>query len=164
MSIPARLHCTHPVALCLMILVLGAAAESRAASQVDVFTFDNETQRERYRVLIEELRCPKCLNTNIAGSDAPIAQDLRALVHRQIVQEGMSDQQILDFVHARYGDFVLYDPPFNQRTWLLWLLPVGVAVLVIGVLVSMVRRGAQHKVRTLDDTDRARLAALSGEE
>lgn len=146
----------------LVISLLLLPSTMHAASQVDVFDFADEQQRDRYRVLIEELRCPKCLNTNIAGSDAPIAQDLRALVHRQIVVEGKTDEEILSFVHARYGDFVLYDPPFNQRTWLLWLLPVGVAILVIVFLLRIARRARGESV-TLDDAARQRLARVSEE-
>ena len=84
------------------------------------------TQEARYRALTEEFRCPKCLNTNLAGSDAPIAADLRATVHRLIL-EGATDQAIRDYLQARYGDFVLYDPPVRRDTLLLWIAPVAVA-------------------------------------
>ena len=111
---------------------------------MDVFEFDSPEQEQRYRVLIDELRCPKCMNVNIAGSDAPIAQDLRAVVHRMIVQEGRTNEEILTFMQERYGDFVLYDPPFNSRTSLLWLLPLVVA-LAIAVLVWRLVTGARSR-------------------
>ena len=142
---------------CLGLLVLLWAMPAFAASPVDVYQFENESQRDRYRVLIEELRCPKCLNTNIAGSDAPIAQDLRALVHRMVVQEGKSDAEILAFLQERYGDFVLYDPPFAPRTWLLWLLPVAVAVLLLIVLLRLQRRARVLPKAELDAGDQQRL-------
>ncbi|MEM7004226.1 MAG: cytochrome c-type biogenesis protein [Pseudomonadota bacterium] len=142
---------------CLGLLVLLWAMPTFAASPVDVYQFENESQRDRYRVLIEELRCPKCLNTNIAGSDAPIAQDLRALVHRMVVQEGKSDAEILAFLQERYGDFVLYDPPFAPRTWLLWLLPVAVAVVLLVVLLRLQRRARVLPKAELDAGDQQRL-------
>ena len=93
-----------------------------------------------YRALIDEFRCPKCLNANLSGSDAPIAHDLRLTVHRLLVEEGMSDQEVRDFLQARYGDFVLYDPPFKPSTWLLWLGPIGFLLLGAWALRRMVRQ------------------------
>ena len=81
-----------------------------AASPVDVYQFDDESQRQRYKLLIDEFRCPKCLNTNIAGSDAPIAQDLRRTVHRLVVVEGYTDQQVRDlFAYLRSAQPMLAD-------------------------------------------------------
>ncbi len=122
------------------------AGTAWSAGQVDVYHFDTPEQRKRYNTLIEEFRCPKCLNINIAGSDAPIAKDLRATVHRLIVQRGFSDQEIRDFLQARYGDFVLYNPPFNARTYLVWVIPflllfVGLIVL-IGLLLRQRRKAS----------------------
>ena len=123
-----------------VVLFAFVAGLAYAASPVDVYQFEDDGQRQRYRALIEEFRCPKCLNTNIAGSDAPIAQDLRRTVHRLVVQEGYSDKQVRDFLQARYGDFVLYDPPFNARTYLIWLVPVGLGMLALAVLSLLWRR------------------------
>ena len=92
--------------------------------------------------MIDEFRCPKCLNTNLSGSDAPIAKDLRGTVHRLIVEEDYSDQEIRDFLQARYGDFVLYNPPFKPGTWLLWLAPVVFSVLGLWVLIRVIRPSA----------------------
>lgn len=124
----------------LLVLLLGLAGSARAASPVDLYEFDSAAQEARYRSLIAELRCPKCLNTNLAGSDAPIAQDLRRTVHRLITEEDMSDEEILAFLQARYGDFVLYDPPFRPDTWVLWLGPVVFALLGAVVLWRMLRQ------------------------
>src|SRR5262245_60079720 len=76
----------------------------------------------RARVLSQGLRCMVCQNQSIAGSDAPLARDLRLLV-RERLKGGDSDQQVLDFLVARYGNFVLLKPPFNWSTSLLWLAP-----------------------------------------
>ena len=141
-------------------LVMLMSASLWAASSVDVYHFDTDEQQQRYRALIEEFRCPKCLNTNIAGSDAPISKDLRAAVHRLVVQEGFTDQQVRDFLQERYGDFVLYNPPFNAQTFAIWLMPVGLAVVGIGVLFMLVMRARRQRSVTLDDEERQRLQSL----
>jgi cytochrome c-type biogenesis protein CcmH len=113
--------------------LLGIAAAPQAAGPVDIYAFDSPAEEQRFRQLIAELRCPKCLNTNLAGSDAPIAADLRRTVYRLIREERMSDAEILAFLQERYGDFVLYNPPVRPDTWILWFAPVG--FLLIGILV-----------------------------
>ena len=142
----------------ISLLLIFLTAWTHAASQVDVYNFDNDEQRERYRMLIDELRCPKCLNTNSAGSDAPIAKDLRAAVHRLVVKEGLSDEEVLTFMHERYGDFVLYDPPLNSRTFLIWMLPLMVGLVVLMVLWRMQRNARQSISAHLSDDERAELA------
>jgi len=130
------------------------------ASPVDVYQFENASQQQRYKSLIEEFRCPKCLNTNIAGSDAPIAQDLRRTVHRLVVVEGYSDQQVRDFLQARYGDFVLYNPPLTSRTVLIWLMPGVLAAVGIVVLMVLLRRARRRGALELNDDDQSRLQAI----
>lgn len=121
-------------------MLLVASPEVRAATQFEVFSFENPADEARYRALIAELRCPKCLNTNLAGSDAPIAQDLRRTVHRLLTEERMSDADIRAWLQARYGDFVLYDPPFRPDTWVLWLGPVAFLFAGALVLLRLVRQ------------------------
>ena len=106
--------------IALIVLLGGIMSEAHAASTVDVLTFESEQQQRRYKALIDEFRCPKCLNTNLSGSDAPIALDLRRSVYR-LVRDGHTDQYIRDFLQQRYGDFVLYKPPFSGRTAFIWL-------------------------------------------
>jgi cytochrome c-type biogenesis protein CcmH len=113
------------------ILVLWGFA-SLAFAVIETYEFDNEAQRDRYQHFIEVLRCPKCQNQNLAGSNSPIAADLRHELVRQI-KAGRRDTEIVDFMVARYGDFVLYDPRFKKNTLLLWLAP-GL-LLVAGVLL-----------------------------
>jgi len=111
-----------------------------AAAVIETYEFSSPELETRYRQLSQELRCPKCLNTNLAGSDAPIAADLRRTAHRLITEEDMSSAEIRDFLQARYGDFVLYDPPFRPDTWILWLAP-GVFLLIgVALLWRMLRR------------------------
>ena len=83
-----------------------------------------------------------CLNTNLAGSDAPIAQDLRRTVHRLLVQDGASDAAVRDFLQERYGDFVLYDPPLRWDTALLWLGPALFLALGVWALLRVLRQPA----------------------
>jgi cytochrome c-type biogenesis protein CcmH len=121
-----------------------------AAGQVDVFEFPSPEMEARYRLLIDEFRCPKCLNTNLSGSDAPIAKDLRKTVWRLLVQEGMSDQEVRDFLQARYGDFVLYNPPFKPGTWILWLAPLCFGLIGIVVLIRMLRARPETNLSEAD--------------
>ena len=106
---------------------------------IDVWDFQNQQEIERYDGLIAEFRCPKCLNTNISGSDAPIAAALRRAVYRQI-RAGMSDQEIRDYLQARYGDFVLYKTPFRGDTAILWISPVLFLVVGLFVLFRVTRK------------------------
>lgn len=99
--------------------------------------FDDPVMNERYRSLLREVRCPKCLNTSIADSDAPIAEDLRREVHQKM-GEGLSDEEIIEFLVSRYGDFVVYRPPLQPTTWALWggpLVLLGIGGLVFARIV-----------------------------
>ena len=148
------------IAALVFVCVLPTGAVM-AASQIDTFSFTDEVQERRYRALIEEFRCPKCLNTNLAGSDAPIAQDLRKVVYRLVVTQGMSDQEVRDYLQARYGDFVLYDPPFNAKTWYIWLVPIALGVLALFVLLRLVR-GARSSTTVLNAQQQERLQEIVG--
>jgi len=145
----------------LAAAVLGWALSGTAWAAIDTHEFGSEAERARYRHLAEILRCPKCQNQNIGDSNSPIANDLRAEVHRML-GEGRSDQQIIDFMVARYGDFVLYQPPFDARTAMLWGGPAALLLLGAGVLGGMVARArrARGAARALSDAERQRLAEL----
>ncbi len=144
--------------LVILFAVLVVPPRAAAEGAIEAFQFTDAAQEARYRALTEEFRCPKCLNTNLAGSDAPIAADLRSTVHRLIV-EGATDQAIRDYLQARYGDFVLYDPPVRRGTLLLWIAPglllaIGFAMVVV---LARRRRGVEQP---LNDSERARLDEL----
>jgi cytochrome c-type biogenesis protein CcmH len=117
----------------------------------------------RARSLSKELRCLVCQNQSIDESNADLAHDLRVLL-RQRLAAGDSDPQILDFVTARYGMFVLLDPPFAPVTWLLWLAPPA---LVLGggglLLLRARRRRADQAVPELTREESARAALLLGD-
>ena len=112
-------------------LMLLLAAPAALAIEAEL-GFDDPVMNERYRTLLREIRCPKCLNTSIADSDAPIAADLRREVHQKM-EEGYSDDDIMAFLVSRYGEFVVYRPPLQPTTWALWGGPV--ALLGIGGFV-----------------------------
>lgn len=131
--------------------LLGLALSLGAQAAVDTYEFKDDAERARYRGLIEELRCPKCQNQNIADSDAPIAMDLRREIYRML-GEGKSNEEIVDFLVDRYGDFVRYNPPVNARTWLLWYGPwlmLGGGVGVLALIVLRRRRPAGAEASAL---------------
>ena len=89
-------------------------------------------QSARYEGLLEELRCMVCQNQNLAESNAPLAEDLRREVREQVAQ-GRSEAEVKAYLTQRYGDYVLYRPPFKRSTWLLWLGPAGLLALALFV-------------------------------
>lgn len=105
---------------------------------VGAFNFSNSGNETRYHQLTNELRCPKCQNQSIADSDALVAQDLRRAVFQQL-HSGKSDQQIIDFMVHRYGDFILYRPPVNKVTLLLWFGPLLILFLGAFVVWRLIR-------------------------
>ena len=117
--------------LVMVTLVLLAAVPSHAV--VEVYEFDSEVTRQRYLSFVEELRCPKCQNQNLAGSDSPIASDLRREL-RRLLDESRSDTEIVDFMVQRYGEYVLYKPKLQRNTMILWGLPL---LLLAGALTSV---------------------------
>ncbi len=116
-----------------------------AQGAIDTYEFSDTAKRDRYRILVEELRCPKCQNQNIADSDSPIAMDMRDEIFKKL-EEKESDEQIVDYLVDRYGDFVRYKPPVNQRTLVLWYGPA--ALLAFGFLMVAIivfrRRDSQQ--------------------
>jgi cytochrome c-type biogenesis protein CcmH len=113
--------------------VLGLSLSVQAA--IETYQFDSPEQEVRFRQLGYELRCPKCQNQAIGDSDAEISGDLRAEVYRML-KEGATDAEIKDFMVARYGRYVLYNPPLDQQTLVLWFGPAGLLVLG-GILVVL---------------------------
>lgn len=134
------------------------------AEVIDVQAFADPSDAVRYRGLLDELRCPKCLNTNLSGSDSPIAADLRNLVAERI-RAGDNDAAIREFLQQRYGDFILYRPPVNARTLVLWVAPIFMLLLGLVAVWLLVRGRRQRDDVVLDDAERAaaeRLLALPG--
>ncbi|MCU1722906.1 MULTISPECIES: cytochrome c-type biogenesis protein [Pseudomonas] len=150
----------------LAAAVLGLSLCGVAKAAIDTYQFADEAERERYRELTKELRCPKCQNQDIADSNAPIAADLRREIFRML-GEGKSNQQIVDFMVDRYGDFVRYKPALTARTWLLWFGPALLLAGGFGVLVVIVRKRrvpAAAGSADLSPEERERLAKLLDKE
>jgi len=99
-----------------------------SVSAQEPLVFENQQQQDRFDQLTQELRCLVCQNQTLADSDAPLAHALRREVH-EMLQTGQSDDQIKQFLVERYGDFVLYRPPVQNNTYLLWLTPL---ILLLG--------------------------------
>ncbi|WP_414709123.1 cytochrome c-type biogenesis protein [Psychrobacter sp.] len=115
-----------------IIACLFSVLSISAYAAIDVYDFDSVQQEAQYRGLIEELRCPKCQNQNLAGSDAPIAQDLKQKTY-DMIKEGRSDSEIRAYMQERYGDFITYKPPVRPSTWILWFFP---PLLLIALIVG----------------------------
>ena len=116
-----------------------------------LITFSDDAYLKRYQNLLEELRCPKCQNQNLADSNAPISNDLKEEIQR-LLEQGLDDKDIKRALTERYSDFILYDPKFNKNTYFLWLAPfIG---LLIGVwwVYSMSTKNyiSQSKDRVLE--------------
>jgi len=146
----------------MAILLLGGVAHAQVAS---VYSFDTAQQEQRFQDLIAELRCPKCQNQNIADSNAPISKDMRAEVYRRM-QAGQSNDEIVDALVDRFGEFILYRPRVEKRTLLLWATPViavlGGLLVVIGVVIRSRRQPEQ--VAELSPEERARVAKFLSED
>ena len=144
----------------LFTLLLTAGA---AVAAIDVHEFDNDVERQRYQSFIDEMRCPKCQNQNLSGSDSPIAEDLRRELYAMI-QDGRSDKEIVDFMVERYGDYILYRPRLTPATVMLWVGPAVLflaGLIILIVIVRQRRRGALLKgPLALDSEEQSRLAAL----
>lgn len=115
----------------LIIACLFGVLSINTYAAIDVYDFDSVQQEAQYRGLIEELRCPKCQNQNLAGSDAPIAQDLKQKTY-DMIKEGRSDGEIRAYMQERYGDFITYKPPVRPSTWILWFFPPLLLIALIG--------------------------------
>ncbi|WP_214000025.1 cytochrome c-type biogenesis protein [Arsukibacterium sp.] len=106
----------------------------------EALRFDNEAQRQLYQQLTAELRCPQCQNQNIADSNAVVSVDMRQKTYDMIMQ-GSSRSDVLDYMINRYGNFVHYQPPLNRYTLLLWLAPL---LMLLGLFALQLKRRRQQ--------------------
>lgn len=136
-----------------------------ALATIEVYDFDTPEQEKQFQELGATLRCPKCQNNTIADSNAELAQDLRQKVY-EMTKEGKSKSEIVDYMIARYGNFVTYNPPFTLGTAILWLGPISVLVIGFTVIVLRSRRKARGAVNAADwnEEQEARLKVLLKEE
>ncbi|MBD2852852.1 cytochrome c-type biogenesis protein CcmH [Vibrio parahaemolyticus] len=152
----------------VILAVFAALTFSLAAhAAIEVYEFDNLEQEQQFKELGHTLRCPKCQNNTISDSNAELAQDLRHKVY-EMTKEGKSKEEIVDYMIARYGNFVTYNPPFTMSTAILWLGPLAVVLDGFGFIVLRSRK-AKTKITANNDEKRGeqkktRLKKLPGEE
>lgn len=148
-----------------IVVFLFCSPLARAA--VEPHEFASEEHRKRYKHLIEELRCPKCKNNNLAGTNSQIAVDLRREIQKMI-DNGDSDEQIVNFMVSRYGDFVLYRPRVTGKTLYVWLFPVALLGLGLTIFAMIViKRKKAIKATTndgLSTEEQQQLKAILGDE
>ena len=120
----------------LAVLLGGCIFTAQAA--IEAYEFDTPEMEAEYNQLVAELRCLVCQNQNLAGSDADLARDLRRETY-EMLRQGKNRQQVVEFMVARYGDFVLYRPQFKSSTYLLWLGPFALLLVVLYLLVRRFR-------------------------
>lgn len=109
-------------------------SDKQIVESVELFEFESLQQQDRAIQLAKTLRCPQCQNQNLIESNSPIAKDLRLIVYKQITS-GKTDQEVIEFMVERFGDFVLYSPPLSKNTWLLWFGPLCLFASVISWVV-----------------------------
>jgi len=130
---------------------------------VEVRKFDNDENRQRYHHMIDELRCLVCQNQNLADSNAQLAVELRTIIY-DMIRDGKSNQEIIDYMVARYGEFVLYNPPLDKTTFLLWFGPGLLLLLVIYFLFNVIVKREKAAPITLTDEQRKRSEQLLNED
>ncbi|EJF85737.1 cytochrome c-type biogenesis protein [Candidatus Bartonella washoeensis] len=113
----------------------------------------------RAREISSHLRCPVCQNQPIDDSNAALARDLRLLI-RERLKMGESNQQVIDFLVGRYGEFILLKPPFNKTTWFLWLSPLIIIIIGASIIFFQIRRYKHEKIITLN-VDKTKKSKIS---
>ncbi len=132
-----------------------------AYAAIDTYEFKDAEKQARFHDLVAELRCPKCQNQNLADSNSAIAQDLRQKIYEMLESE-RSNPEIVDYMVARYGDFVLYEPRFNSQNAILWLGPFVLLIAGLLVVIFLVRQrgkddSAKENTLELDAKQQKRL-------
>lgn len=137
--------------LCLFIWAMPLSAA------IEALQFATPEQEQVYQQLTQQLRCPQCQNNNIADSNATIATDMRLKVY-ELLQQGKNKHEIVDYMVARYGNFVTYDPPLTPSTALLWALPI--LLFVLGLWGVFRRKTPKMAEKSTQKVDLSRLHAI----
>lgn len=125
----------------LLLLLLIIYCSNSLAVVENIYSFPQSQQSEQFNRLIHQLRCLVCQNENLADSNAELAKDLRNQVF-QMVNQGKTDAEIKNFLVARYGDFILFKPPLNPQTYLLWFAPLVLLILGIFIIKRFIRKAS----------------------
>ncbi len=137
-----------------------------AYANILVYPFDDPVKEQRFNHLINELRCPKCQNNNLADSNSGLALDLKNIIYEQL-NDGRTDREITDYLKLRYGDFISYRPPLKPSTWLIWYGPfvflfIGFMV-IMRVVVTRSRSTSLHNPHAVSDKTQAVLSEWNKE-
>lgn len=158
-----RRYCKSLRPVSLWVLMLSAAIWSGAGlAKIEAFDFTVPDGAIRYQALSEELRCLVCQNQNLSGSNAELAQDLRRQVY-ELIEAGKSDEEILDYMVKRYGDFVLYRPRVKRSTAFLWFGPfifMGIGAVVVFLFVRRRKRASNEELGEANEDARKRAHSL----
>jgi cytochrome c-type biogenesis protein CcmH len=143
----------------VLTLTLFCFLPALQAATLAEYTFDEAEKAEDFRTIIEEMRCLVCQNESLAGSNAELAVDLRNEIY-EMMKNGQEKEDIIKFMVARYGDFVLYNPPLKPTTYPLWFGPLIVFLVGAVVLFRMLKRKSVTRETTLSEEDEQRLNRL----
>ncbi len=142
----------------LLILLISCLAQPDFAT-FDTFDFSGTVSEKRFQQVVGKLRCLVCQNESLAASQADLAKDLRREVY-DLMASGKSDKEVIDFLVNRYGDFVLYEPPFKPSTWLLWLGPFVLFAFAIFLLWRKLSQQSKKQETRLTESEKARVREL----
>ena len=146
----------------ILFLTLAVLLTPLSAAPVVTYEFASEEQEALFNKLSNELRCLVCQNQAISDSNAELAKDLRDEIYGML-QQGKSEEEIIEFMVTRYGDFVLYNPPMKPMTWLLWFGPAFALIAGFFFVVRIINRQKQAVVTEISSEDTERLKALQSE-
>ncbi len=149
---------SHALLKSLCFLLLLPTADSLLAQSL--IQFDSPETKQRYEYLLENMRCLVCQNQSLADSDAGLAGDLRYEIERML-RQGDSNEQVIEFLVTRYGDFVLYNPPLKTSTALLWFAPlILLAIFALSILIYFFKHKGNNTGISLNSEQRSRAARL----
>lgn len=146
----------HRLIFVLTLLLLSFSTYSATLAD---YTFDDPEKGEEFRHVIEQMRCLVCQNESLAGSNAELAVDLRNEIY-EMMKAGQDKDEIIKFMVARYGDFVLYNPPVKPSTYLIWFGPIIFFVLGAFALFRILRRKSLTRETVLSADEQQRLDSL----
>ena len=147
----------------LFLAILLTTFTSAMAAGLEAFDFNGNVNEDRYKHLIAELRCLVCQNQSLADSDAGLAHDLRREVW-ELMDQGQSDAQVVEFLVTRYGDFVLYNPPVKPSTYILWYGPFALLAIGLLVLLRTLKRRSKQADSGFSAEEQERLKQVLGTE
>ena len=155
--------------LLLLTPLVHFSEQSALWASTEVVQFSDPQLRDRYYQLVQELRCPKCQNQNLADSNAPISKDMKAQIYSMLEAQN-TDDQIKQHLVSRYSEFVLYRPEVNSNTWFLWFAPLCLVLIGVFIVWRYAFAGGRTQpelnsnARALTEEQQQQLSQLLGEE